>query len=241
MRKVKLFIFLVFSFLVFIEKFDAAECSYKEEIELSKKASLVSANYTYEYVYDQNKLNNKNVKYIINIYNISDGLRIMVRNSLNNDNLYSFNNSNILNNTVTFETFNSDENTTYNIVVLSDTSNCSGSLRTITLVTPKYNEFSQKEECKENPDFKLCSTFYSYSITNSKFESEYKKYIDKKKIKEENKPSIEEKTKEKNLKEKIIEFFNNYKTTILMSLGVILIIGILIIIKKVIDKKRKVI
>ena len=109
-------------------------------------------------------------------------------------------------------------------------------LTTKRLMLPKYNVYSEREECIEYEEFPLCNPWYKGNIGGDYyFEKELNEYIEKLKPKQKEEP-VEEKT----TLEKIIDYYlNNAIFTI--PLTVIVVGGIATIItRKVLKKKRRV-
>ena len=96
---------------------------------------------------------------------------------------------------------------------------CSGqTVLTKTIKLPYFNLYSLRDECKDNPDFKYCSEYGNYNITDEEFQSELEKY---------NTKGIDK------VKEKATNFLKEYWVYLASGLGIIILITIItIIIKK---------
>ena len=100
------------------------------------------------------------------------------------------------------------------------------------LTLPRYNIFSEREECIEYEEFPLCNPWYKEKVTEFTFETELQKYINSLKKVEE-----EKSTKEKSTIEKIIDFYiENKIITIPITIAVVGGITVIIINK---IKRRK--
>ncbi len=109
-------------------------------------------------------------------------------------------------------------------------------LYTKNLEIPKYNVYSEREECLEYEDFPLCNKWYKGNINSEK---EFNTYLEK--YKESIKPK-EEKTEkdDNNFIDRVIELFNEY--TVIFILTGSLIIGTLIyfVIRLIIRRKNRI-
>lgn len=106
-----------------------------------------------------------------------------------------------------------------------------------TIEFPKYNSYSERDECIEYEEFPLCNKWYKGEIPDDsyfleKFQ-EYKKSLEK----EEKKEKVIE---EKSIIDQIIDFYvNNLIITVPLTILFVLVI-IAIIIRKIIRKKKRV-
>ena len=106
-----------------------------------------------------------------------------------------------------------------------------------TVEFPKYNSYSERDECIEYEEFPLCNKWYKGEITDDNYFEEkleeYKKSLEKG---EEKKEVI----KEKSIIDQIIDFYlNNLIITVPLTILFVLVI-IVIIIRKIIRKKKRV-
>ena len=101
---------------------------------------------------------------------------------------------------------------------------------------PKYNIYSERDECIEYEEFSLCNKWYQGVISSEEeFKSELERYI------ESIKPKEEEKKEEvrKNIIEEIIEFYtDNIKITLPITIIVIIMIIYKIIVTIIRRRKR---
>lgn len=109
-------------------------------------------------------------------------------------------------------------------------------LYTKNITVPKYNKYSERDECIEYEEFYLCNKWYAGEITNEEsFENELDTYI-----KSLNTNEKEEKpVKTKNIFEKVIDF---YKDNIIFTLPITIIIvgfiGYKVVVKIIRRRKR---
>ena len=97
------------------------------------------------------------------------------------------------------------------------------------LELPKYNKYSELEECIEYEEFALCNKWYEGEIKNETYFKEkleeYKKSLEK----PEEKPPVE---KEKNIFEKIIDFYlDNIMFTLPITVIFVVVIAVFVVIK----------
>jgi len=104
------------------------------------------------------------------------------------------------------------------------------------LQLPKYNKYSELDECIEYEEFALCNKWYKGEIESNEYFyqklEEYKKSLEK----PEEKPPVE---KEKNVFERILEFYlENIVFTLPITILFVLLVVILIIVKIRRSRKR---
>lgn len=127
-----------------------------------------------------------------------------------------------------------DDNATeikrYEFTIKSASKDCYGeTLKTLTLNTPMFNEYSDVASCSTHPDFKYCSKYVNFDIstlTNEEFTKAFEKYLE-----EEEKENKEEDNIIEEAKELVSKYW--YISIIL----VIILVGVIIVI--VITKRRK--
>lgn len=233
-KYIKYIILSLLSFC-FVVNVSAEECSYEKQVELNNIASTVKATYeeveidTGETTYYVNPETdevdiNKEVSvtqkgFDIKILNITDDLYITITNQNTGDSKdYYYSNSN--SGTISLGVINAQEITTYSIKI-SAYRNCSGQeLRTINLVIPKYNEYSELAFCNENPDFQYCQKYVTsedYDITFEQFYKAMEKY------KEEN--PLKEEIVKKEDKDKFKEFFEKNKKVLIIAIAILIVGG----------------
>lgn len=95
---------------------------------------------------------------------------------------------------------NATEIKRYEFTIKSASADCYGeTLKTLTLNTPMFNEYSDVASCSTYPDFKYCSKYVNYDIstlTNEDFTKAFEKYIDEQEKKNKEEDSIVEDAKE---------------------------------------------
>ncbi len=105
------------------------------------------------------------------------------------------------------------------------------------LTLPRYNIFSEREECIEYEDFPLCRKWYSKEIGS---ETEFLDALEEYKKTLEKKEPIDLDTDEKGLFDKLIEFYQN---NLIITLPITLAIvggALYYVARKVIKKKKRV-
>lgn len=118
----------------------------------------------------------------------------------------------------------------YEFTIKSASKDCYGeTLKTLTLNTPMFNEYSDVASCSTHPDFKYCSKYVNFDIstlTNEEFTKSFEKYLEEKES---------ENKKEDNTLEEAKELVSKYWYIAIIL--VIILVGIIITI--IITKKRK--
>lgn len=216
LNTIVIFLISMFSFV----NVTFAECSYNENVNLSSYASNIKIGYDYTQ-------SGSLISYTIEIFNLIPELRIEINNSYNKEVIefgYIRGNTNFI--------FNiSDEEITHTFKIFANSSNCSNVLlRTINFVTPKFNKYSLRPECINNPDFDLCQKFNPKNITDEVFLNSFNNYINKTENNKDKKPII------------VYETFNEFITNNLLIIGIILssvLIAIILIIIAVKIKNKK--
>lgn len=228
---------ILFAMIFCISNVKAASlCSYKETTELNKIASNVKATYELleKTIHFEDKDATKEI-FNISIFNITENVYVIVKNNYNNmEKTYTYADSK--EGIVEFDWENSDKVTNFTIEVYSTskTSCPHEKLKTTYLITPRFNEYSNREVCNENPDFYLCQKYVNFKeVDETKFLSQLENY---------KKGSItdsDEKLDEPELTmfDKIFNFINNYKLYILG--GIAIIITASLIIYKIRTKKQR--
>ena len=120
------------------------------------------------------------------------------------------------------------EDGTKKIAIYSE--KCGIHLRTVSVKIPKYNKYSEREECIgiDTEELDVCDKWYPYELNESTFQYKINKYIEKQQEKQEQ--QIEkEKTK---VMDTIIEFLKNYYIYIIMGIVTIVLITLLIVVRK---------
>lgn len=109
-------------------------------------------------------------------------------------------------------------------------------LYTKNLNLPKYNKYSELEECIEYEEFPLCNKWYSGDIKDEEYFLEqleiYKKSLEPTQKPE---PNIDN----RNIFEKIIDFYiDNLIITLPITIALVILIAVIVIIRVVRSKKR---
>lgn len=109
-------------------------------------------------------------------------------------------------------------------------------LYTKNIAVPKYNKFSERDECIEYEEFYLCNKWYPGVINDEKsFENELDAYIKSLTNKEEEKKP----EKEKSIFEKAIDFYtNNLIFTLPITILIVLFIGYKVVVKIIRRRNR---
>lgn len=98
---------------------------------------------------------------------------------------------------------------------------------------PKYNRYSERDECIEYEEFYMCNKWYAGEIANDEvFEEELNKY---KSSLVEKEPEEKEETK-KNIIEKIIDFYTN---NLIITLPITIAIGLFVIYRVIVILIRR--
>lgn len=218
--------FIVIMFLFSIRVSAASSCTYQEQSELNSKAANVKI--SYEAV--ENKVVTGEEYYIdryikVTIANVTEDLYVKIKNDYNSDQL-TYNSSDAKDDIITFNWKNIDEVTNFTLqVYTSINTKCPNErLKTIYLTTPRYNEFSRREICVEQPDFYLCQTFVTFApIDDTKFTNQITKYLNDE---VDNKGEVKEEPQDKTITDVIFNFINTYKWYIIIVILVGTIVGV---------------
>ena len=105
-----------------------------------------------------------------------------------------------------------------------------------TIQIPKYNVYSEKDECIEYEEFYMCNKWYQGEIrSDAHFDEELNKYIQSLEKKE----SEEKITKEKSFFQKVIDFYtDNLKITLPITILIVLLIVYKIVVSIIKRKNR---
>ena len=181
-----------------------AECSYERQAELSRIASNVGFSYNYEMV-------NSYPEFTVNINNITND--IYIEENILGQTIYGVGEKQL-------HYYN--DNLSISFDIYSNDQSCRGEkLLTQYITLPKYNFFSTSDECKEYPSFQYCAMWLNTTINVDQFNDALKAY------KHEHATKTE--TKEPSLQEKILKFFKENQTILIISVAaLVLLVGILI-------------
>lgn len=223
MKKNKIFLFLSFLLLLLPSHVNGADiCSSSKYNKLKREA--FNAELKYDLKFDEAHKS----YFIVTVYNVSNNLMIRYNGSILTPDSE---------NKIVIPTF-FDGGTTYEIKFYGGykTACIEEYIYSKKIAIPKYNVYSERDECIEYEEFKLCNKFYPGEIQNdTEFEEkleEYKKSIAKKKPVE-----LE---REKNIFEKIIEFYMD-NIIITGPITVVLAVGLIVyIINRLIRRKKRI-
>ncbi len=191
MQRIKNVLFAFGISVIFIANVGAASvCTNAEQAELRTAAGNIRATYEEkertETRYNDHMEAESDYTYYyltINITNLSEKFYVEVENDYDKTKK-SFNYSDTEDEILSFDWENVYEKpTTFTIKVYSsDKTGCEGELyRTVTVKTPRYNEFSNEAICYQLSDYELCKKWVTYdTIDYEKFNDEVTKYVDKK-------------------------------------------------------------
>lgn len=231
MRKNAKYMIISLLMFCFISNVKAEECTYEKQVELNNIASTVKA--TYEeveidtgetYFDDMNFDENGNpvtLKYYVKgfnvkLLNLTEELYVEVTNSLGEEKIINFSDTD--NGIISLGIKEADQIITYSIKVISAKGECAGTdLRTINLLVPKFNSYSETMFCKENPEFDYCQEYLSSDdqIDYITFDEEAKKYTVKKEQQQ-----VETK-KEQTIIDKIKEVLKDKGIIIISVIGIV--------------------
>lgn len=209
-------------------KVDAIElCSKKEKSKLRTKAYSVTLGYTF---HNEDELFEKGEQpyFEILISNIPEGIEVKAGGYtlVHDKTRITYSIKELAINGLTFEAkvYSAKNNT------------CGGELfATKKINLPKYNPYSRRDECIEYEEFEMCNMWYKGTIENEgEFNKALNEYIESLKPKEE-----EVQKENKNIFEKIIDFYlNNKIVTVPLTVIAVLGIGYVVVIKIIKRKKR---
>lgn len=221
-----LFVFTVILFIFTCTKVNA-ECSNIEKNNLLQLSHNVK--FTYE-INEDEKVKNKK-KFNVIISNLLDGIYLFYEPYV-----YEYIKDSITPGVEKMDdTFN--DNNTYEVKVYGNTKNCKDVyLETKTIDIPKYNIYSEKEECKGIEDFKLCNMWYEGEIQS---ESYFRKEVTKYKSSLEKNEEATKTTAKDNLLSKIKKIYEkNIFISLFITLFLVASIVVFIIISVIKRKKR---
>lgn len=198
MRKNYYLVTLFVLLFAFSFKVSASTCKNERVLELSSLANNVNVSYQ---EYETNpgavsggegseEFSDNFVGHYITIYNLVDDLNVaIVREDTKKTAVVTSADMND-EGVIYIDAGEAGKIKNFNIYIRSNDSNCQNEvLKTLILTTPMYNNYSQYESCKENPDFELCQEFttFDYSgMTDSTFRAKLDEYKEKKAEEEKN-------------------------------------------------------
>lgn len=215
----KLFKYILFLILLIIipTNIYAAECTTSELNNL--KISAISSQVTYNYI-DDNKFEIIFTN-LANTFYIED-INSRVKITSNDDSTNKILTDYVGGNNYTFNFYG------------SESSNCPHVLlRVQHLTLPKFNPYSQREECKGNEGFELCSKWYLGNIKEDEFNERLDAYIKAKENKknESNNPNNNQNDKEikETLWDKVMDYLNTKYVFVLVIIALLGIVGIILL------------
>lgn len=249
MRKNAKYLLLTLLIFCFAVKVDAAECSYEKQVELNNLAATVKATYeeveidtgeTYSYVdddgiiYPDNQIPVKGKGFNVKLLNLTNDMSATITSDdgrINKTYFYS----NSKDGTVDLGNVLANKVVTYTIKIYSNVEGCNLDLRTIMLVTPMYNSYSEMGFCSDYPNFEYCQEYTTDTTYNLKDFREKAEEYRKTNKKEENK----EKTNK--TENKFLNFIKNNKKLLIVIGSIILIAGVTTIVIIIIKKRSRLI
>ena len=235
MRKnIKLLLISMLFCLVFMPNAKALSCSNKDANDLVSYASYVKAKYD---IVDNSKRKKAtangqtknfivpNFTFNITVYNVTDNIYLEIKNDVD-DEVITVYNKDTKNNTYTFSNHDFGQIYNYTISILSNNPSCKGEqIRSINLKKPKYNAFSEYDECKGSK-LSICQKFINTNknITIDEFSQTV---------------NIDNNETEK---WKITDFLSKYKVRIILGLlliSILVALLLIIIIRKKIKKRKE--
>lgn len=148
-------IIIILLLLVLPVSTHAKECTNKEITDLKRVASNI--NYSYEYY-----LNNNEMFFDITITNIYNNIYV-----IDTENNKSYSNSEV-------KISKKESGQTLKFNVYSKT--CNELLSSKTILLPAYNKFYERIECEDISEFKYCSKWGNYKITDKEFLTKVDEY-----------------------------------------------------------------
>ena len=205
---------------------NAEECSYDKQVELNNLAAQVKA------VYEESEIDS-GATYIpeeegdpdgpimlhafkTKILNVSKDIVVRVEDESGDTKVYGYSDSD--NGTIVLDEKIADTVYNYTITVVGAKEDCDGQeLRTISLVVPRYNDYSEYAVCKEYPEFEYCKKYTTdlENISMTEFVNKAESY------KKSHKSETEKKQEKKNE-----SFIKKNKKTIIIIASVIAIVGV---------------
>lgn len=201
MRKLVLFSFFVFCYVLFLPSVSAAICDKSDVERLKKIAENVKVDY--EYISDEEVVDS----YYVSFSGLTNELLVYA-----NGKTYTYNDTD--NGDLTFHTASGDYQYEINSV------NCADTLLAKKYVSlPKYNNYANTSECKklEKYDLDICDEWYQGRFTSEYFYNTVDYYLD-----------MESKNKETFL-DKVIEFLQEYYVLIIIGSVALIVIIVLVI------------
>lgn len=233
----KIITFIMLMLFLNIEVSAASLCSYQEQSVINSKAANVKASYEIVSINHGNEeVGHREHYFTINITNVTEDFYVVVKNDLNNEEV-TYKNSDAVDGIITIKWTDVLEVTNLNVqVYTSAKTNCPDErYKTFYLTLPRFNEYSGKISCVENPEFYLCKEFVTFDeIDETEFVDRMIQYKEKETIAEKEPSIIEE---EHTFMDKVFEFIDTYKY--LMIGGAAIIVLSIVMIHKIRTKKQR--
>ncbi|MBE6161205.1 MAG: hypothetical protein E7158_03195 [Firmicutes bacterium] len=222
---------------------NAEECDYSKQVELNTEASTVKAVYeeteidtgmtTYDVDPETDEVDySKEIKVVqkgfnVKVMNITKNLYLTVSDDTGNVKNYYHYDAN--DGTIILGNVAADEIHKYTIEVGAYDDECSGkTLRTINLITPIYNEYSELGACNDYPEFQYCQKYFTTvsDLDITKFQSELENY------KKKNKPKTETNEKKEKITEKVTDFIKRNLIVIVIIIAILGVATSVILVKR---------
>jgi len=233
----KIITFIMLMLFLNIEVSAASLCSYQEQSVINSKAANIKTSYeAVEELVGTDEIGYYKQYFKISITNITEEFYVVMKNDLTNEEII-YRNSDTTDNILTINWDNTEKVTNFTIqIYTSNKTSCpEEKYKTMYITLPRYNKYSERDVCVENPDFYLCQRFVTFEeIDDSEFVNQIVEYKQKENKIEEEKPIIEE---EPTIMDKVFEFIDTYKFFIIG--GIVIAIGIIVIVHRVRTKKQR--
>lgn len=224
MKKNKLLFLALFFVMFFPFRVDAASiCTGKKLSDLRAKA------YKAELVPEQKFDQNHNSYFEVTVHNVDKDILVIYEGSVYEvDSTGTVKLDSIFNGGITYEV---------GLYGGYDTDCAEEYLYTKKIELPKYNVYSEREECIDYEEFALCNKWYAGDIPDEKyFIDQLELYKESLMVKEEPKP----KEKDKNIFEQFIDFYLENKNITIPVTIVIVIILIVIVVRNIIRRRKRI-
>lgn len=225
--KIILIIVSVLSLFIYTKTEAKTTCTTQEKNNLIQLAYNVK--FDYELLPDEGNLNRS---FSLTISNLFEGIEVRYGFST-----YLYNKNSETPGIVKMSEYFAGGQTHKILVYASPTSACKDQILATKMITiPKYNSYSEREECIGIEDFKLCQRWYAGSFTEEEFQQQTKAY----KISLTSKS--EEKSKEDEKSSVLDKFVKLYKDNLLISIGfsILLALMVALIVRKIIKKRKRI-
>lgn len=223
--KIFLMIICVLSISIYTKTEAKQTCTIQEQNNLIQLAHNVKFNYEL-----LPNLGNNNRLFMMTISNLVEGIEVRYGFSV-----YAYDKNKTNPGIAEMSEVFSGGQTHSITIYASAKTNCYGDVLTTKVVSlPKYNSYSEREECQGIEEFKLCQKWYAGNIKENEFKKQVQQY--KEKIKNKEEPKIE---KEKSTSlENLIQL---YKENTLVSITVVLLALLIItmVVRKIIKNKKR--